>query len=60
MIMDDYDQGFRDGWNAAIRRAAQTAETSHERWHGTEGHGVSCDVTACEEIATAIRALKDK
>jgi hypothetical protein len=42
----------------AFEVAAALAEDRHTYWNRTEGHGVSCDVTACEDIARAIRALK--
>ena len=42
-----------------LEEAAELAEFRYEHWNHTKGHGVSCDVTACEEIARAIRALKD-
>ena len=37
-----------------MERAAVIAEGRYKEWLG--GSGVSCDVTACEEIAAAIRA----
>lgn len=42
---------------AKIREeCAQIAEMSHQRWKDHPGsHKVECDVTACEDIATAIR-----
>lgn len=56
--MEDYETIYLRGWNGAIRAAARIAESRHKHWNSAKGHGVSCDVTACEEIATAIRALK--
>jgi hypothetical protein len=55
-----YDQGYQHGWDAAVRLAAQIAEARHGHWNSTPGHGVSCDATACEDIADAIRVLKGK
>lgn len=42
----------------ALEEAAALAEDRHKHWNRTSGYGVSCDVTACEDIARAIRALK--
>lgn len=42
----------------AFEVAAALAEDRHRHWNRTADHGVSCDVTACEDIARAIRALK--
>jgi hypothetical protein len=42
----------------ALEEAAELAEFRYEYWKHANGDGVSCDVTACEEIAAAIRALK--
>lgn len=51
--------------NAALEEAARVAERRYEAWQAGDGyadadglHAVSCDVTACENIASAIRALK--
>jgi hypothetical protein len=53
----------RAAWYAgrrdALEEAADVAEFRYEYWNSVKGHGVSCDVTACEEIAAAIRALKE-
>jgi hypothetical protein len=55
--------GEKAAWAAGRRlgleEAADLAEFRYEHWNHTKGHGVSCDVTACEEIAAAIRALKE-
>lgn len=45
----------RDG----IERAAKVAEERHVYWKHAE-HEVSCDVSACEDIAKAIRQLSAK
>jgi len=49
---------------AALEEAAKVAERRHEVWAAGDGHhdadglpAVSCDITACENIAAAIRAL---
>lgn len=44
-----------EGRRKALEEAARVAETRHELWR--DGHFVECDVTACEDIATAIRTL---
>jgi hypothetical protein len=44
---------YREG----IKAGADRAETRWKDWTGQSG--VSCDVTACKEIAKAIRALPD-
>lgn len=44
--------------NEALREAAVLAQGRYQVW-GPES-GVQCDVTACEEIATAILALIEK
>lgn len=41
---------------AERERCAKIAETAHERWAGMETCPVVCDVTACREIAAAIRS----
>ncbi|WP_404291478.1 hypothetical protein ACD578_05220 [Microvirga sp. RSM25] len=38
-------------------RCAQVAESGHERWNAQVPCPVVCDVTACEEIAAAIRGM---
>jgi len=46
---------------AGLEEGAQTADLSWQRWKGDD-HDlpvVECDVTACDNIAAAIRALKD-
>jgi hypothetical protein len=47
---------IRDARNEALEEAAKAAESRHAKWGDGE---VSCDVTACEDIAKAIRLLKD-
>lgn len=45
----------------ALEEAAGIAETRHARWHDRDfEHEVCCDVTACADIAAAIRALAKK
>lgn len=48
---------FWAGWNAAIHHAARVAEGRHRCWQeSTLGSSApECDVTACEDIAIAIR-----
>ena len=60
----DLDPDHSD-WNAAIEAAAKVAEIRHEAWAEGDGFNdrdglpaVSCDVTACQNVATAIRQLK--
>jgi hypothetical protein len=50
---------MHDAHNVALERAAKVAMCRHKFWnkHPTK-HKVSCDVTACEDIAAAIRGLK--
>jgi hypothetical protein len=49
---------FWAGWNAAISHAARIAEGRHHCWQeSTIGCSApDCDVTACEDIGSAIRA----
>jgi len=44
--------------NAALEEAAQIASVRYKEW-GKPTVLVSCDVSACEDIASAIRALKE-
>lgn len=48
---------FWAGWNAAIAHAAKVAKNRHECWkESTVGSSApDCDVSACEDIADAIR-----
>lgn len=55
----EYGQGYRHGWDAAVRLAAQIAEHRHKHWASTKGRGGVGGVTACEEIAAAIRGLEE-
>jgi hypothetical protein len=59
-LTDAEKAAWAAGRNEAIEEAADIAEHRHEYWSTVKGHGVCCDVTACEEIARAILALKDK
>lgn len=43
-----------EGWVMGLREAAEIAQNRHEAW--TDDSGVSCDVTACADIAVAILA----
>jgi hypothetical protein len=52
------ESAWEAGRKSGLYEAAALAESRHEQW--TTDSGVSCDVTACEDIAEAIRALKDK
>ena len=46
-------------WNAAIEAAAKVAMHRWKSWPQLAPHElVKCDVTACEDISAAIRALK--
>lgn len=49
---------LRAGKLAGLERAATLAESRWRNWDADSD--VLCDVTACEEIAAAIRALKEK
>ena len=53
---------YRAGHAVGIEDAAKLAETRHERWRmphpdDAQPGEVCCDVSACRDIATAIRAL---
>ena len=55
---DDANEAWAAGRRLGLEEAADLAEFRYEHWNHTKGHGVSCDVSACEDIASAIRALK--
>lgn len=56
--MCNYNLGYQHGWDAAVRMAAEIAENRHHHWNSHIDHRVACDVSACEDIATAIRDLE--
>jgi hypothetical protein len=46
---------LREEREKAVREAAKVAEDRHQQW--SDDSGVECDVTACKDIAVAIRAM---
>ena len=57
-IIEAANQGLRAARDDALEEAAKVAASQHESW--TDGCGVECDYTACQNVADAIRALKGK
>lgn len=57
-VSDEAKAAWATSRAVALEEAATLAEFRYEHWKHANGAGVSCDVTACEEIAAAIRALK--
>ena len=63
VAMDPAVQAFARHRIAALEEAARVAEDRHEHWRmphpdDAKPGEVCCDVSACRDIATAIRSLK--